>query len=116
VHIGFPGDSGEPIANARPASPAREPAIGGDDPQSSGITDAAANEEVRDGPSMTEETPIPVPVLGELTGELGRKARVAHVSPTMVVAPGSAEEKAVWKNKHENKLRMIRKIAASQLL
>jgi len=33
-----------------------------------------------------------------------------------IVAPRSAEERAMWKNKRDNKLRLIKEIAASQLL
>jgi len=116
VHIGFPGDSGEPIPNAQPASPSREPALGGDDLQSAGTTDVAANEEVRDAPSIPKETTMPVPVLGEPGGGSGREAEVDRTDSPRIVAPGSAEEKAMWKTKRENKLRMIKEIAASQLL
>jgi len=41
---------------------------------------------------------------------------VARTDSPRIVAPGSAEERAIWKNKRDNKLRLIKEIAASQLL
>jgi len=65
---------------------------------------------------IPKETTTPVPVLGESGLGSGRKAEVDLTNSPRVIAPGSAEEKAMWKNKRENKLRLIKEIAASQLL
>jgi len=82
----------------------------------SGMSDVAANEEVSDAPSAPGKIMTPVSELADTTGKTSETPESYQTPLTTAVIPGSAEEKAIWKVKFDNKQKMIRVIAASQLL
>jgi len=84
----------------------------------SGMSDVAANEEVTDEPVVPGVIvrPVSLPVDPEETGRQEGLSGKPEKLVSARAAPASAEEAVVMKAKYDNQQRMIREIAANQLL
>jgi len=76
----------------------------------------AANEEVSDTPTAPGEIMTPVSEWVGISESTHVPFESLQTPVTTTAAHGSAEEKAMWRVKRDTKEKMIREIAASQLL
>jgi len=132
VHIGFPGDVCGTIekpeySESVVASPEKVPEpcsvatiLEGDVVELFDIamTGAAASGGTPDAPTVIIEIAVPVPELTDaavINQPFVLSGEILMPAPN-VMAPGSAEEKKAMKDKYDLKQKMLREIAASQLL
>jgi len=135
VHIGFPGDVGEAATDMGTVGQTTEVAVsdivpgldptqisrGVGDPDGANVLDTGmsgvdADEKVSDTPTASGEITTPVSEQAGISGSTHVPLESLQTPVATIVVPGSAEEKAMWRVKRDNKEKMIREFAASQLL